>query len=56
VADLRQFGACGSPSEVAARIDEWGSAGAAVAYLQVFDMKDLDHVRLIGREVGPLLA
>jgi F420-dependent oxidoreductase-like protein len=56
VADLRQFGACGSPSEVAARIGEWGSAGAAVVYLQIFDMKDLDHVRLIGREVAPLLA
>jgi F420-dependent oxidoreductase-like protein len=54
--DLTRFGACGSPSEVAARIGEWASAGASTAYLQILDMADLDHVRLIGREVAPLVA
>jgi alkanesulfonate monooxygenase len=53
--DLTKFGACGSPLEVAERIGEWGSAGATTVYLQVLDMADLDHVRLIGREVAPLL-
>jgi F420-dependent oxidoreductase-like protein len=54
--DLRRFGACGSPAEVAERILEWGSAGASTAYLQILDMSDLDHVRLIGREVAPLVT
>jgi alkanesulfonate monooxygenase len=56
VDDLTRFGACGSPLEVAEHIGEWGSAGATVVYLQVLDMADLDHVRLIGREVAPLLT
>jgi hypothetical protein len=40
---------------VAERIGEWGTAGATTVYLQVLDMADLDHVRLIGQEVAPLL-
>ena len=56
VEDLKRFGACGSPDDVAGRIKEWEAAGATTAYLQILDMSDLDHVRLIGREVGPLLA
>ena len=56
VADLKAFGACGSPAEVAEAISRWRDAGAERAYLQVLDQKDLDHVRLIGREVAPLLA
>ncbi|HXQ44148.1 MAG TPA: LLM class F420-dependent oxidoreductase [Acidimicrobiales bacterium] len=53
--DLRRFGACGSPAEVAGRLHQWGEAGTTTAYLQILDMGDLDHVRLIGREVAPLL-
>ena len=56
VADLKAFGACGSPAEVAESLSRWRDAGAETAYLQVLDQKDLDHVRLIGREVAPLLA
>jgi F420-dependent oxidoreductase-like protein len=56
VEDLTRFGACGSPDDVAGRIKEWEAAGATTTYLQILDMSDLDHVRLIGREVGPLLA
>jgi alkanesulfonate monooxygenase SsuD/methylene tetrahydromethanopterin reductase-like flavin-dependent oxidoreductase (luciferase family) len=56
VEDLTRFGACGSPAQVAERIGEWGAAGTETAYLQILDMKDLDHVRLIGREVAPLVA
>jgi F420-dependent oxidoreductase-like protein len=54
--DLRTNGACGTPREVADRLLEWGEAGAEVAYLQVLDLSDLDHIRLIGREVRPALA
>ena len=56
VADRKAFGACGSPAEVAESLSRWRDAGAETAYLQVLDQKDLDHVRLIGREVAPLLA
>jgi F420-dependent oxidoreductase-like protein len=54
--DLRANGACGTPREVADRLLEWGQAGAEVAYLQVLDLSDLDHVRLIGREVRPAVT
>ncbi len=56
VDDLRANGACGTPAEVAARLAEWADAGAETAYLQVLDLSDLDHVRLLGREVAPRLA
>jgi F420-dependent oxidoreductase-like protein len=56
VADLQRFGACGSPLDVAESIASWRDAGAETAYLQILDMGDLDHVRLIGREVAPLLS
>ncbi|HEY7947328.1 MAG TPA: LLM class F420-dependent oxidoreductase [Acidimicrobiales bacterium] len=56
VEDLKRFGACGSPGDVAERIQEWGSSGAVTVYLQILDMADLDHVRLIGREVAPLVG
>ena len=55
VEDLKAFGACGSPEQVAERIAEWRDAGASRAYLQILDLSDLDHLRLIGREVAPLL-
>lgn len=56
VEDLKTYGAAGKPAEVAEAIAAWGEAGAGRAYLQVLDLEDLDHLRLIGREVAPLLA
>jgi F420-dependent oxidoreductase-like protein len=55
VGELRQNGACGTPAEVVDRLAEWGQAGAAVAYLQLVDLTDLDHLRLLGEEVVPKL-
>ena len=55
VDELAVNGACGTPEEVADRLGRWAEAGAEVAYLQLLDVSDLDHVRLIGREVAPLL-
>jgi F420-dependent oxidoreductase-like protein len=54
-AELRANGACGTPGEVVARLSQWAEAGAEVAYLQILDLTDLDHLRLIGREVLPAL-
>jgi F420-dependent oxidoreductase-like protein len=56
VGELRTNGVCGTPQQVAARLADYAEAGAETAYLQVLDLADLDHVRLIGREVAPLVA
>lgn len=54
--ELRQWGAAGSPQEVAARLREYRQAGASRSYLQVIDLDDLEHVALIAREVVPHLS
>ena len=56
VDELKANGACGTPSEVVERLSQWRDAGATTAYLQVLDLADLDHVRLIAREVAPGLG
>lgn len=56
VGELRENGLCGTPSEVAGRLGEWADAGAERVYLQVLDLADHDHLRLIGREVAPAIA
>ncbi len=55
VDDLKAGGACGTPDQVADKLAEYAAAGVERAYLQVLDLADLDHVRLIGREVIPKL-
>ena len=54
-ATLRAKEVCGTPAEVIDRLGEWADAGADTAYLQILDLSDLDHLRLIGREVLPAL-
>lgn len=51
--ELRTNGAAGTPDEVVATIARYAEAGADRVYLQVLDVEDLDHVRLLGREVLP---
>jgi F420-dependent oxidoreductase-like protein len=55
-AELRQHGAAGTPEEVAARLRAYRDAGAARMYLQVLDLDDLDHLRLVAESVVPQLA
>jgi F420-dependent oxidoreductase-like protein len=55
VEELRNVGACGSPDEVAARLAMWRDLGADVAYLQLLDPSDLEHIELLGRELAPLI-
>jgi hypothetical protein len=33
----------------------WRDVGAEVAYLQVLDPSDLEHIELLGKELAPLL-
>jgi len=56
VAELRTNGAAGTPDEVVARCRALGSAGADTVYLQVLDLEDLDHIRLLGESVLPHLG
>lgn len=48
-------GAFGTPSQVAERLCAFQEAGADRVYLQLFDLLDLDHLRLVAEEVMPLL-
>lgn len=51
--ELREHGAAGTPDETVAALERWGAAGAETVYLQVLDLTDLDHLRLIAAEVMP---
>jgi F420-dependent oxidoreductase-like protein len=52
--ELRRHGACGTLDEVIERLGEWRDAGAEVAYLQVLDPSDLDHIELLGGAIALL--
>lgn len=54
-AELRANGAAGSPAETVERVRAFAAAGADTVYLQVLDLDDLDHLRLIAAEVVPHL-
>ncbi|MBO0694374.1 MAG: LLM class F420-dependent oxidoreductase [Acidimicrobiaceae bacterium] len=56
VDELKANGACGTPDEVAAKLRGYAAAGAEGVYLQILDLADLDHLRLLGREVIPRVA
>jgi F420-dependent oxidoreductase-like protein len=56
VDDLRQHGAAGTPEEVTERLLALGAAGADTVYLQILDLSDLDHLRLLGDRVLPHVA
>jgi F420-dependent oxidoreductase-like protein len=50
---LRAGGACGTPAEVTEVLRTYAAAGATRIYLQVLDLADLDHLRLVAEEVMP---
>ena len=52
-ANLRDNNLGGLPSEIVDRISAYGAAGAETVYLQVLDLSDHDHLRLIASEVAP---
>jgi F420-dependent oxidoreductase-like protein len=49
-------GAMGTPDQVAERLLAFKEAGARRVYLQLFDLIDLDHLRLVAEEVLPQLS
>ncbi len=46
----------GTPEEVAERLREWADAGADRIYILLLDVEDVEHVRLLGEAVKPLLV
>ena len=55
VAELRRNSFVGSPAEVVDRLGTFAEAGAGRFFLQVLDLADLDHLRLVAEEVVPHL-
>lgn len=53
--EVRANGAAGTVDEVTDTLAAYVEAGAERIYLQVLDLHDLDHLRLIASEVGPAL-
>ena len=51
--NLRANNLGGLPGEIVERIGEYADAGAETVYLQVLDLGDHDHVRLIAAEIAP---
>lgn len=51
--DLRANAAAGLAPAVIDRIHEFAAAGCDLVYLQVLDLDDLDHLRLIADEIAP---
>jgi F420-dependent oxidoreductase-like protein len=53
VADVRANALAGLPGEVVDRLVAYREAGAEIGYLQVLDIDDHDHIRLLAAEVLP---
>jgi F420-dependent oxidoreductase-like protein len=51
--ELRDNGLAGTPQEVVDKIGRYAALGAERLYLQVLDLSDLDHLRLVAAEVMP---
>ena len=49
--ELRENGAGGTVAEVVDTLGRWIGAGAQRIYLQVLDLSDLDHMKLVANEV-----
>jgi F420-dependent oxidoreductase-like protein len=53
VAELRENGLAGTPAEVLDKLGRFAEHGAERFYLQVLDLTDLDHLRLVADEILP---
>ena len=54
--DLRASGVVGTPDQAAQTLRRWAEAGCDRVYLQVLDVHDLDHLRLVADAVVPMLG
>jgi F420-dependent oxidoreductase-like protein len=53
VSELRDHGLAGTVDEVVEKIQSFANVGAQRIYLQVLDLSDLDHLRLVTEQVMP---
>jgi F420-dependent oxidoreductase-like protein len=53
--ELRTNGLAGTPAEVRDKIARYAALGSQRLYLQVLDLSDLDHLRLVAADVMPHL-
>ncbi|MBE7325655.1 LLM class F420-dependent oxidoreductase [Nocardioides sp. Y6] len=53
VDELRANGLAGTPEEVVDKIGRFAELGTERVYLQVLDLADLDHLRLVADQVAP---
>jgi F420-dependent oxidoreductase-like protein len=53
VSELRANGLAGSVDEVVTKIQSFAAIGTRRMYLQVLDLTDLDHLRLVAEQVTP---
>lgn len=53
VDELRKNGLAGTPAEIVEKLHTFVDAGAERFYLQMLDLTDLDHLRLVAEEVMP---
>ncbi|MCH1867480.1 LLM class F420-dependent oxidoreductase [Nocardioides sp. CFH 31398] len=51
--ELRENGVAGTPEQAVERLRAYADAGCDRVYLQVLDLGDLDHLRLVAAEVMP---
>ena len=51
--DLRSGGLAGTAEQVVDKIGRFAELGATRLYLQVLDLTDLDHLRLVAEQVAP---
>jgi F420-dependent oxidoreductase-like protein len=51
--ELRANGLAGTVAEVTDKLGTFADAGAQRVYLQVLDLSDLDHLRLVAEQVAP---
>ena len=56
VDELRTNGLAGTPDEVVAKLATFAAAGITRVYLQVLDLDDLDHLRLVAEQVMAAVA
>jgi F420-dependent oxidoreductase-like protein len=50
-ARLLSQGVVGTPAQVLRRLEQFASAGVDTVYFHLYDVEDLDHVRLLGQEI-----
>jgi F420-dependent oxidoreductase-like protein len=56
VVELRASGLAGTVDEVIEKIQSFAAVGARRMYLQVLDLSDLDHLRLVAEQIQPQVA